>query len=191
MGARGFRSHLLVSGPAAATGVSPQVISRVSVGFVPAQAAAPVAVRVAVKEPFGTDGVKVAKAGSGFCIQVPSPAPPDYAKPAWVPVTDAPVIVMGARGVASHRERSAPASTSGGTLHDITLVSLTTGLPQSAVPVIVMFLLLFFFRLTFHSKYHCISSFFESHSSIAINQDFLFRFCSLSVRFSSVLFRVR
>jgi len=71
IGARGVVLHLLKSGPASATGVSPQVIVRVSIGFVPRHLSEPMTVSVAVKVPFGTEGVKVARAGLAFCVHVP------------------------------------------------------------------------------------------------------------------------
>jgi hypothetical protein len=65
-GAKGVRSHLLRSGPATASGFLPHETMRVSKGLVPRQAPEPVAVRVAVKEPLGTEGVKTARAGFAF-----------------------------------------------------------------------------------------------------------------------------
>ena len=76
IGARGASSHLFIAGPATASGVSPQLIILVSDGFIPRQTPSPVAARVAVNEPEGTEGVKVANAGLADCVHVPSPEPP-------------------------------------------------------------------------------------------------------------------
>jgi len=55
----------------------------------------------------------------------------------YVPVADAPVITMGARGVASHLEIFGPASTAGVWLHAISLVLVMTMPPHDVVAVTV------------------------------------------------------
>ena len=85
----------------------------VSAGFVPAHAPPPVRVIVAVKLPLVVVGVNVASAGLAFCVHVPRPAPPVHVAEVYVPVAEAPVIAMGARGVASQRVMLLPASTVG------------------------------------------------------------------------------
>jgi len=115
-------SHLVILAPALAVGVCPQVIVLVLVEFVPVQAPLPVRVNVAVKDPLVTVGVKVARAGLAFCVQVPRPAPPLHAWELYVPVAVAPVIVTDARGVPLHLVILDPAVATGVCDHDIVLV---------------------------------------------------------------------
>jgi len=137
IGANGEIVQLLRSGPASAKGVCPQVIVRVSIGFVPRHLSEPITVSVAVKEPDGTEGVKVASAGFAFWVQVPWPVPPDHARELYVPLADAPAIMIGARGVASQRVIFGPASTAGVWLHAISLVRVITMPPHEVVAVTV------------------------------------------------------
>ncbi|MGL5169389.1 MAG: hypothetical protein ACRC8H_01525 [Edwardsiella tarda] len=53
------------------------------------QPLAPVSVSVAVVEPLAVEGVKVASAGSGFCVQLPL-APDQVAVPLYDPLAEAP-----------------------------------------------------------------------------------------------------
>jgi hypothetical protein len=111
--ASGVPSQRVISEPADAVGVWPQVIVLVLVGLVPAHAPLPVTVNVAVKEPLVTIGVNVERAGSAFCTQLPRPPPPLHALPLFVPPRVAPVIVIAARGVPSQRFIAAPAEAVG------------------------------------------------------------------------------
>src|ERR1051326_5694580 len=98
--------HVVMLGPAVATGAVPHVIVLVDVELL--HPFAPVNVRVAVKDPLAAVGVNVASAGSAFCVHVPSPAPPLHVGvPEYVPVAVAPVIVIAA--VPVHVVMSGPA----------------------------------------------------------------------------------
>ena len=54
---------------------------------------------------------------------MPRPDPPVHVAEVYVPVAEAPVIAMGARGVASHLEMLLPASITGVSPHVMVLVS--------------------------------------------------------------------
>ena len=68
--------QLLISEPADAVGIVPQLIFLELVGLVPAQLPLPVTDNVAVNDPEDVLGVKVARAWFAFCVQEPDPAPP-------------------------------------------------------------------------------------------------------------------
>ena len=63
--------------------------------------------------------------------------PPDHDRELYVPVADAPAIIIGARGVASQRVIFGPASTAGVWLHAISLVRVITIPPHEVVAVTV------------------------------------------------------
>src|SRR5207249_6334453 len=87
--------HVVILGPAVATGAVPHVIVLVAVALL--HPFAPVSVSVAVNDPLAAEGVNVASAGLAFCVHVPDPAPPlQVGLPEYVPVAVAPVIVMAA-----------------------------------------------------------------------------------------------
>jgi len=109
MGAKGFASHRDMSGSASTEGVWLQEIVLVLVTTTPPHAAVPVTVRVAVKDPLGTEGVKRASAGLLFCVHVPRASPPDHITEDAVPPYDAPVMDIGASGVDEHLTIAGPA----------------------------------------------------------------------------------
>lgn len=74
------------------TGALLQEITRLS--ETPEHPLAPVSVSVAVTVPDSVDGVKVARAGSGFCVHVP-PAPLQVGVPLYEPPAEAPVMAIG------------------------------------------------------------------------------------------------
>jgi hypothetical protein len=124
----------LLSAAPAFTATAPQVITRVEVGFVPAQRPLPVTVNVAVNDPDDVDGVKLANAGFAFCDQDPRPPPPDQESPEYVPVAVAPVIVMAV--VPVHVVISVPADAVGALVQLMTRVSVAV--PAQAPPAVTV-----------------------------------------------------
>jgi hypothetical protein len=111
--ARGVPSQRVIVAPAFEVGVWLQVIVLVLVGLVPTQPALPVTVKVAVKLPFATVGVKVASAGSAFCVHEPDPPPPVHVTALKLPPAVAPVIAIADNGVPLQRLILAPAAAVG------------------------------------------------------------------------------
>jgi hypothetical protein len=123
--------HVLILLPAVAVGAVPQVITLVAVllehPFIP------VKVNVAVNEPDGDDGVKVASAGLASWVNVPGPAPLHTGGLLNVPEAVAPVRVIAL--VPVQDEISAPAVADVAVPHVI--VRVAVALPQPLVPVSV------------------------------------------------------
>ena len=113
MGNMLLSSHLSMSAPASTAGVSLQVMFLVPETITLPQASVPVIVIRAVKEPSGTEGVKVASAALLFCVQVPSDSPPDHSTDEAEPPCMVPVIGMGSYGAGVHKAISGPADTEG------------------------------------------------------------------------------
>src|ERR1051326_6688549 len=124
--------HVVMSGPAVATGAVPHVIVLVDVEL--AHPFVPVSVSVAVNDPLPDEGVKVARAGSAFCVHVPVP-PLHVGVPEYVPVAVAPVIVIAA--VPVHVVMSGPAVATGAVPHVIVLVDVELAHPFVPVSVSV------------------------------------------------------
>jgi hypothetical protein len=107
---------------------------RVAVGLVPVQLPLPVKVNVAVKDPELTVGVKVARAGSAFCSQVPDPTPPVQVAALKLPVAAAPTRVMAANGVPSQRLIAGPAVVIAGDKPQL-MVRVAVGLVPAQLPL--------------------------------------------------------
>jgi hypothetical protein len=111
--------HVVMLGPAVATGAVPHVIVLVDVAL--AHPFVPVSVSVAVNDPLPDEGVNVARAGLAFCVHVPVP-PLHVGVPEYVPVAVAPVIVIAA--VPVHVVMLGPAVATGAVPHVIVLVDV-------------------------------------------------------------------